>query len=110
LGGRDIPDQISLGGLLEGHDGRRLESEVGLEVLGDLADKTLESGGKEYMQRLSWRSMWQCEAGGRDTYGSLRMRSSVDFWYRRISRRATVPGLNTSGGTCEKKLSRDVYT
>merc|ERR1711994_459408 len=25
--------------------------------------------------------------------GSLRMRSSVDFWYLRISRRATVPGL-----------------
>ncbi|KAJ1452428.1 hypothetical protein M885DRAFT_526985 [Pelagophyceae sp. CCMP2097] len=24
--------------------------------------------------------------------GSLRMRSSVDFWYLRISRRATVPG------------------
>ena len=39
---------------------------VGLEVLGDLADE-LE--------------------------GELRMRSSVDFWYLRISRRATVPGL-----------------
>ena len=25
--------------------------------------------------------------------GSLRMSSSVDFWYLRISRRATVPGL-----------------
>ncbi len=25
--------------------------------------------------------------------GSLRMRSSVDFWYLLISRRATVPGL-----------------
>lgn len=25
--------------------------------------------------------------------GSLRISSSVDFWYRRISRRATVPGL-----------------
>lgn len=24
--------------------------------------------------------------------GSLRIKSSVDFWYRRISRRATVPG------------------
>ena len=26
--------------------------------------------------------------------GSLRMSNSVDFWYLRISRRATVPGLN----------------
>ena len=35
-------DKVSLGRLLEGHDGRALEAEVSLEVLGDLADKTLE--------------------------------------------------------------------
>ncbi|GMR31604.1 hypothetical protein PMAYCL1PPCAC_01808 [Pristionchus mayeri] len=35
-------DEVSLGGLLEGHHGGRLEAEVGLEVLGDLADQTLE--------------------------------------------------------------------
>ena len=29
--------------------------------------------------------------------GSLRMRSSVDFWYRRISRSATVPGRKRWG-------------
>lgn len=29
--------------------------------------------------------------------GSFRMRSSVDFWYLLISRRATVPGLNLWG-------------
>ena len=29
--------------------------------------------------------------------GSFRMRSSVDFWYRRISRSATVPGRNLWG-------------
>jgi len=29
--------------------------------------------------------------------GSFRMRSSVDFWYLRISRRATVPGLYLCG-------------
>lgn len=28
--------------------------------------------------------------------GSFLMSSSVDFWYRRISRRATVPGLQTN--------------
>ena len=32
---------------------------------------------------ISLTSLWK---------GSLRMRSSVDFWYLRISRRATVPG------------------
>ncbi len=31
-------DQVSLAGLLEGTDRRRLESQVGLEVLGDLSD------------------------------------------------------------------------
>ena len=35
-------DEVSLRGLLEGHDSRGLESEVSLEVLGDLPDKALE--------------------------------------------------------------------
>ena len=35
-------DEVSLGGLLEGEDGGGLEAEVGLEVLGDLADEALE--------------------------------------------------------------------
>jgi histone H3 len=35
-------DEVSLAGLLESHDGGALETEVGLEVLGDLTDETLE--------------------------------------------------------------------
>ena len=35
-------DKVGLSSLLEGEDGRRLEAEVGLEVLGDLADEALE--------------------------------------------------------------------
>ena len=35
-------DEVRLAGLLEGHDGRALESQVGLEILGDLTDQTLE--------------------------------------------------------------------
>ena len=35
-------DEVSLAGLLEGHDSGRLESEICLEVLGDLTDETLE--------------------------------------------------------------------
>ena len=35
-------DEVSLAGLLESHDGRALEPQVGLEVLGDLTDQTLE--------------------------------------------------------------------
>ena len=35
-------DQVRLASLLKGHDGGALEAQVGLEVLGDLADQTLE--------------------------------------------------------------------
>ena len=35
-------DEVCLGGLLEGRDGGGLEAEVGLEVLGNLADEALE--------------------------------------------------------------------
>ena len=35
-------DQVSLTGLLQGHDGRALEAQVRPEVLGDLADEKLE--------------------------------------------------------------------
>ena len=35
-------DEVSLSSLLKGHDGGGLEAEIGLEVLGDLTDKTLE--------------------------------------------------------------------
>ena len=35
-------DEVSLGGLLKSHDGRGLETQVGFEVLGNLADETLE--------------------------------------------------------------------
>ena len=46
-------DQVCLGGLLEGHDGRGLEAEIGLEVLGDLTDKSLEGQlADEQLSRL----------------------------------------------------------
>ena len=35
-------DQVALASLLQSHDGSALESEVGLEVLGDFTDKPLE--------------------------------------------------------------------
>jgi hypothetical protein len=34
--------QVSFGGFLEGQDGRSLEPEITLEILGDLTDQTLE--------------------------------------------------------------------
>lgn len=35
-------DEVGLAGFLQGHDGRALETQVGLEVLGDLTDESLE--------------------------------------------------------------------
>lgn len=35
-------DEVSLAGFLEGHDGRALEAQIGLEVLSDFADQALE--------------------------------------------------------------------
>jgi hypothetical protein len=35
-------DEVSLNGLLESTDGRRLEAEVGLEILSDFTDQALE--------------------------------------------------------------------
>ena len=35
-------NEVGLGGFLQGKNGRSLETEVGLEVLGDLTDETLE--------------------------------------------------------------------
>ena len=42
IGVLEKTDQICLGRLLEGKDGRTLEAEVGLEVLGDLTNESLE--------------------------------------------------------------------
>ncbi|CAH1397177.1 unnamed protein product [Nezara viridula] len=59
--------EIGFAGLLEGQDGRALEPQVGLEVLGDLPHQPLE---REFL-----------------------MSSSILFWYLLICLRATVPGL-----------------
>ncbi|EEE65135.1 hypothetical protein OsJ_20208 [Oryza sativa Japonica Group] len=42
VGVLEQPDEVRLRGLLQGGDGGALEAEVGLEVLGDLADEALE--------------------------------------------------------------------
>lgn len=42
VGVLEEPDEVSLAGLLESHDGGTLETEVGLEVLGDFPDEPLE--------------------------------------------------------------------
>ena len=42
VGVLEEPHEVGLTGLLESHHSRALEAEVGLEILGDLSDETLE--------------------------------------------------------------------
>ena len=42
IGVLEKTNKVGLASLLKGHDGGALEAEIGLEVLGDLTDKTLE--------------------------------------------------------------------
>lgn len=65
-------DEVRLGSLLEGHDGGALEAQVGLYItvsnlviIQRVVKRTLKSWA------ISRTSLWK---------GSLRMRSSVDFW------------------------------
>jgi hypothetical protein len=99
-------DEVSLNGLLKSTDGRRLESEVGLEVLCDFTNQTLERKlSDEELSRLlvttdftesdgSWLvSVWLLDTSGRRCRfaGSLRSKlltrslSSSGFTARYIS-------------------------
>lgn len=66
-------DEVRLDGLLEGTDGGGLEAKVALEVLGDLTNllcvRMMDADAMRCWMMLTRR--WK---------GSLRIRSSVDFW------------------------------
>jgi hypothetical protein len=70
-------DEVSLNSFLEGTDGRRLESEIGLEVLGDFSDEALE--GQLADQELS------------------RLLVTTDFTKSDCTRAVTMGLLDTSG-------------
>ena len=71
-------NEVSLRGLLEGHDGGGLETEVSLEVLGDLTHKTLE------------RQLADQELGG--------LLVTTDLTKSNSTRPVTVGLLHASGG------------
>ena len=64
-------DEVCLNGLLKSTDGRRLEAEVGLEVLCNLTNQALETKKVSAIKIMF---------GDIESYGSFRIRSSVDFW------------------------------
>jgi hypothetical protein len=66
-------DEIRLSGLLEGHDSRRLEAEVRLHKESTPMTNMVYATGRRTLKSwaISRTRRWK---------GSLRMRSSVDFW------------------------------
>jgi hypothetical protein len=58
--------EVGLGSLLEGHDRVRLEAEIGLEILGDLANQTLERklADEELGALLVSADLTQCDSAG----------------------------------------------
>jgi len=94
-------DEVCLDGLLEGTDGGGLEAEVGLKVLGNLTDKTLEGeladkelGGLLVATDLTESdSSWLVSVGLLDTSGRWRGLASG------LGGELLTRGLATSGLT-----------
>ena len=66
-------DEVGLGSLLESEDGRGLETEVGLEVLGNLTDETLEGelADEELGRLLVATNLTKSDGTGAVTVGLL---------------------------------------
>ncbi len=66
-------DHVSLGGLLESEDGGRLESEVGLVVIGDLSHESLEGelSDEELGGLLVSSDVSESDGSGSESVGSL---------------------------------------
>ena len=64
-------DEVRLGGLLEGHDGRGLEAEVRLQRVSARGGRGIEGLRTLKSWAISRTRRWK---------GSLRISSSVDFW------------------------------
>ena len=77
-------DEVGLGGFLESQDSGALEAEIGLEVLGDLADKALEwqladqklSGLLVFTDLTKSHSTWAISVGLLDTSSGWRTLAS----------------------------------
>jgi histone H3 len=66
-------DEVGLSGFLEGEHGRALEAEIGLEVLGNLTDETLEGelADQELGRLLVLSDLTESDGTGSVTMGLL---------------------------------------
>jgi len=71
--------EVSLGGLLKGHDGRGLEAQVGLEVLSNFTNETLERqlADQELSRLLVTPNLTESDGTGAEPVGLLDTTSGV---------------------------------
>jgi histone H3 len=100
-------DEVSLDGLLESADGRALEAEVGLEVLCDFTDETLEGelSDEELGGLLVATNLTESDGTGLVT---VRLLDTTGRWCRlagSLGGELLTRGLATSGLACDCVVS-----
>lgn len=95
-------DEVGLDGLLEGADGRRLEAEVRLEVLGDLTDQTLEGelADEELSRLLVATDLTESDGAGLVAVGLLDTTGRGGGLARGLRGESLARGLATGGLAC----------
>jgi len=96
-------DEVGLASLLQGHDGRALEAQVSLEVLGNLANETLEGqlANEQLSALLVATDLAQGNCAGPVTMGLLHTTGGRGALASRLGREllpgSLAPGRFTSG-------------
>src|SRR5258708_1526939 len=92
-------DEVSLDGFLESSDGRRLEAEVGLEVLGNLTDETLEGelSDQELSGLLVPTDLTESDGSGLVSVGLLDTSSGRGGLSSSLGSKLLTRGLATGG-------------
>jgi histone H3 len=98
-------DEVSLDGLLEGTDGGGLEAEVGLEVLGNLTDQTLEGelADEQLSGLLVATDLTESDGTGLVTVGLLDTSGGGGGLAGGLGGELLTGSLATSGLTCREK-------
>ena len=98
-------DQVGLGGLLEGKDGGSLETEIGLEVLGDLTDQALEGqlADQEVGRLLVPADLTESDGSGAVPVGLLDSASGGGRFAGRLGGELLAGSLSSGGFTCGLK-------
>jgi histone H3 len=98
-------DKVGLNGLLESTDGRGLEAEVGLEVLGDLTDQTLEGelADQELSGLLVATDLTESDSTGLVAVGLLDTSGRGGGLAGGLGSELLTGSLATSGLTCLKQ-------